>query len=39
MNPINIAIVDDQNLFRQSLGLLIDSVEEFKLVGDYPGVI
>lgn len=37
MNPINIAIVDDQNLFRQSLGLLIDSVEEFKLVGDYPG--
>ncbi|MBK0379122.1 response regulator [Mucilaginibacter segetis] len=37
MNKINVAIVDDQNLFRQSLALLINSVEIFKLAGDYPG--
>jgi len=34
MNEIKIAIADDQNLFRQSLGLLIDSVEQFKLVSE-----
>ena len=34
MNEIKIAIVDDQNLFRQSLGLLIDSVEQFKLISE-----
>jgi len=34
MEKINIAIVDDQNLFRQSLGLLIDSVEQFNLVSE-----
>jgi len=34
MGKINIAIVDDQNLFRQSLGLLIDSVEQFNLVSE-----
>lgn len=32
MNQIKIAIVDDQNLFRQSLGLLIESIPEFELV-------
>lgn len=34
MDKINIAIVDDQNLFRQSLGLLIDSVEQYNLVSE-----
>jgi DNA-binding NarL/FixJ family response regulator len=34
MNEIKIAIVDDQNLFRQSLGLLIDSVEQFRLISE-----
>jgi len=34
MGKINIAIVDDQNLFRQSLGLLIDSVKQFNLVSE-----
>jgi len=34
MGKINIAIVDDQNLFRQSLGLLVDSVEQFNLVSE-----
>ena len=34
MNEIKIAIADDQNLFRQSLGLLIDSVEQFKLISE-----
>jgi len=28
-------IVDDQNLFRQSLALLINSVDEFVLSGDF----
>jgi DNA-binding NarL/FixJ family response regulator len=37
MENINIVIVDDQNLFRQSLALLINSVNEFTLVGDYAG--
>ena len=34
MSAIKIAIVDDQNLFRQSLGMLIDSVEQFKLISE-----
>jgi DNA-binding NarL/FixJ family response regulator len=34
MNPINIAIVDDQNLFRQSLALLVNSIEDFKLMAE-----
>jgi len=34
MNEIKIAIVDDQNLFRQSLGLLIDSEPQFKLISE-----
>jgi len=34
MSEIKIAIVDDQNLFRQSLGLLIDSIEQFRLVSE-----
>ncbi|RWY53797.1 response regulator transcription factor [Mucilaginibacter gilvus] len=37
MEKIGVAIVDDQNLFRQSLALLINSVEEFTLVTDSPG--
>ncbi|MBL4674887.1 MAG: response regulator transcription factor [Mucilaginibacter sp.] len=36
-HDINIAVVDDQNLFRQSLAMLINSVDDFKLVGEYPG--
>jgi len=31
---IKIAIADDQNLFRQSLGILIDSVAHFKLISE-----
>ncbi|RYU90734.1 response regulator transcription factor [Mucilaginibacter terrigena] len=34
MEEINIAIVDDQNLFRQSLALLVNSVENFRLVAE-----
>lgn len=34
---INIAVVDDQNLFRQSLALLINSVDDFKLVAECSG--
>jgi DNA-binding NarL/FixJ family response regulator len=34
MDDIKIAIVDDQNLFRQSLGLLIDSVGQLKSVSE-----
>lgn len=37
MEKIGIAIVDDQNLFRQSLALLVNSVEELNLVNDSPG--
>ena len=37
MKDINIVIVDDQNLFRQSLALLVNSVDDFNLVGDYAG--
>ncbi|RFZ84082.1 DNA-binding response regulator [Mucilaginibacter terrenus] len=37
MNKMNVAIVDDQNLFRQSLALLINSVDEFNLVNDSAG--
>lgn len=31
---INIAIVDDQNLFRQSLALLVNSIENFSLIAE-----
>ncbi|MFD0793491.1 response regulator [Mucilaginibacter litoreus] len=31
---INIAIIDDQNLFRQSLALLVNSVENFNLIAE-----
>ncbi|MFA6245792.1 MAG: response regulator transcription factor [Mucilaginibacter sp.] len=34
MSQINIVIVDDQNLFRQSLSLLINSIENFKLMAE-----
>jgi DNA-binding NarL/FixJ family response regulator len=37
MKDINIAIVDDQNLFRHSLALLINSVDEFKLAAECEG--
>jgi DNA-binding NarL/FixJ family response regulator len=36
-SQINIAIVDDQNLFRQSLALLVNSVENFNLVAECSG--
>jgi DNA-binding NarL/FixJ family response regulator len=35
MEKISVFIVDDQNLFRQSLALLISSIEEFELRGDF----
>ncbi len=35
MKEISVAIVDDQNIFRQSLAMVINSVENFKLVGDF----
>ncbi|MES2267374.1 MAG: response regulator transcription factor [Bacteroidota bacterium] len=34
MAEISIAIVDDQNLFRQSLALLVNSIENFKLIAE-----
>ncbi|MBE5318674.1 response regulator transcription factor [Pedobacter sp. MR2016-19] len=34
MENIRIAIVDDQNIFRQSLGMLINSIPGFELVTD-----
>jgi DNA-binding NarL/FixJ family response regulator len=37
MEKISVAIVDDQNLFRQSLALLINSVDEFTLITDSAG--
>ncbi len=37
MEQISVFIVDDQNLFRQSLSLLIDSIDELLLLGDYEG--
>ncbi|MBD1395322.1 response regulator transcription factor [Mucilaginibacter glaciei] len=37
MSEINIAIVDDQNLFRQSLALLINFTEGFNLVAECEG--
>jgi DNA-binding NarL/FixJ family response regulator len=37
MEKISVAIVDDQNLFRQSLALLINSVDSFTLATDSPG--
>jgi DNA-binding NarL/FixJ family response regulator len=35
MEKISVFIVDDQNLFRQSLALLINSIDEFRLEGDF----
>jgi DNA-binding NarL/FixJ family response regulator len=35
MEKISVFIVDDQNLFRQSLALLINSIEEFELIADF----
>lgn len=37
MNEIRVAIVDDQNLFRQSLALLINSIENFTLAAECAG--
>ncbi|OOQ60838.1 response regulator transcription factor [Mucilaginibacter pedocola] len=37
MNKIGVAIVDDQNLFRQSLAMLINSVDELNLLNDSAG--
>jgi DNA-binding NarL/FixJ family response regulator len=37
MENINIAVVDDQNLFRQSLGLLVSHVEHFQLAAECAG--
>lgn len=37
MHKINIAIVDDQNLFRQSMAMLINHIENFNLVAECPG--
>ncbi|MEB0263902.1 MULTISPECIES: response regulator transcription factor [unclassified Mucilaginibacter] len=37
MAEISIAIVDDQNLFRQSLALLVNSIENFTLVAECTG--
>jgi DNA-binding NarL/FixJ family response regulator len=34
MEEIRIAIVDDQNIFRQSLAILINSIPNFKLIAD-----
>ncbi|RFZ90301.1 DNA-binding response regulator [Mucilaginibacter conchicola] len=36
-SEINIAVVDDQNLFRQSLAILINSINDFKLVTECSG--
>jgi DNA-binding NarL/FixJ family response regulator len=35
MDKIPVFIVDDQNLFRQSLALVINSVDQFELLGDF----
>jgi DNA-binding NarL/FixJ family response regulator len=37
MEKIKVFIVDDQNLFRQSLALLINSIDELELLGDFEG--
>lgn len=37
MNEIGVAIIDDQNLFRQSLAMLINSVDNFNLAAESPG--
>lgn len=37
MEKISVAIVDDQNLFRQSLAMLINSIDNLNLVTDSPG--
>lgn len=34
MTEISIAVVDDQNLFRQSLALLVNSIENFTLIAE-----
>jgi DNA-binding NarL/FixJ family response regulator len=35
MEKIPVFIVDDQNLFRQSLALLINTIKQFELLGDF----
>ncbi|MFD2871523.1 response regulator transcription factor [Mucilaginibacter ximonensis] len=35
MNKIPVFIIDDQNLFRQSLSLLINSIDDFNVSGDF----
>jgi DNA-binding NarL/FixJ family response regulator len=37
MEKIKVFIIDDQNLFRQSLALLINSIEQLELLGDFEG--
>jgi DNA-binding NarL/FixJ family response regulator len=37
MEKIRVAIVDDQNLFRQSLAMMIGSIPQFELVMQAPG--
>jgi DNA-binding NarL/FixJ family response regulator len=37
MHKVNIAIVDDQNLFRQSMAMLINHIENFNLVAECAG--
>lgn len=37
MHKINIAIVDDQNLFRQSMAMLINHIDNFNLVAECAG--
>jgi DNA-binding NarL/FixJ family response regulator len=36
MEKISVAIIDDQNIFRQILGLSLGSVSEFEIWGDFP---
>ena len=37
MHKVNIAIVDDQNLFRQSMAMLINHIDNFNLVAECAG--
>lgn len=37
MNKINVAVVDDQNIFRQSLAMLISYTENFELLAECAG--
>jgi DNA-binding NarL/FixJ family response regulator len=37
MHKVNIAIVDDQNLFRQSMAMLINYIDNFNLVAECAG--